>query len=129
MTTIDEFFKEAVQLLDKSPLQEYISVKEISLNSRLKRILGRYFVFTKKIEISEEVFYCCEKQDILKVILHELCHNICEEKYGRQKEHGGHTEKWYEIGEQITEITGIPINRRSSLNIDESKKNKNSKQV
>lgn len=58
---------------------------------------------------------------MLNTIIHEISHNICEEKYGAQRENGGHTKEWFEIAVYITEKTGYEIQPTSSVSVDRSR--------
>ena len=61
-----------------------ITVNRISFNNRLRSTLGWYISSTKSIEISTRHFACGTYDDVLNTIIHEISHNICEEKYGEQ---------------------------------------------
>lgn len=96
-----------------------ITVNRISFNNRLTRTLGRYISDIKSIEISTRHFMCSSYDEVLNTIIHEISHNICEDKYGEQEENGGHTRKWFEIADYITQKTGYKIQPESSVTDDE----------
>lgn len=98
-----------------------ITVNRISFNNRLTSTLGWYISSTKSIEISTRHFVCGTYEDVLNTIIHEMSHNICEEKYGEQIENGGHTKEWYEIADYITVKTGYEIKPTSDVTEDKNK--------
>lgn len=113
-------YNKAEELLRGIGLTE-ITVNSISLNNRLTRTWGWYISDTKAIEISTRHFACSTYEEVLNTIIHEISHNICEEKYGEQLENEGHSEKWFEIANYITEKTGYKIQQYSSMSVDKSK--------
>lgn len=112
-----EMYNKAENILNIIGLIE-IDVKRISLNNRLTRTLGWYISDTKCIEISTRHFMCSPDEEILNTIIHEISHNICENKFGEQEENGGHTKKWFEIAQFISDKTGYIIQPETSITED-----------
>lgn len=98
-----------------------ITVKRICFNNRLRTTLAWYIHDTRTIEVSTKHFACCDDDEIMNTIIHEISHNICEEKYGKQEENQGHSKEWFEIADYITEKTGYLIEQYASDSIKEDK--------
>ncbi len=115
-----EMYNKAESILNDIGFKN-ITVNRISFNNRLTSTLGWYISSTKSIEISSRHFACGTYEEVLNTIIHEISHNICEEKYGEQIENGGHTKEWYEIADYITEKTGYEIKPTSNVTEDKNK--------
>lgn len=118
-----KMYNEAVQLLNDIGIRD-ISVSEIKLNAKLKKTLGQYSEKTKEIEISKLHYYCSTKEEVFGTILHEISHNVCQNRFGPQGENGGHTEKWQEIADYITENTGYKMQPVSNVSWNMAKVNR-----
>lgn len=115
-----EMYNKAESILNEIGFTD-IDVKRICFNNRLKSTLGWYISDTKVIEISTRHFACGTYDEVLNTMIHEISHNICENRHGEQTENGGHTKEWFEIANYITEKTGYEIQPTSSVSVDKSK--------
>lgn len=115
-----EIYNKAEEILNNIGLTD-ITVKDIRLNNRLTTTLAWYISGEEVIEVSTRHFACGSYDEIMCTIIHEISHNICENRHGEQKEWGGHTAKWWKIADEITEKTGYNIQPCSKVTEDESK--------
>lgn len=115
-----EMYNEAEKLLNSIGFKN-ISVRRITFNNRFTSTFGSYISNTKTIEISKRHFACGNREDVMNTIIHEISHNICEDRYGEQIDNNGHTREWFEIANYISKNTKYKIEQFSDLEEDKSK--------
>lgn len=87
-----------------------ISVRNISLNGKLLKSLGRYFRLTKDIEINKDFFLYADEKSIIGVIIHEIIHNISQPVDSMY-----HTGEWLKIAKDVSSRSGYIIDVKNPV--------------
>lgn len=105
---LQKFYMEARRIM--SSIGYDTEIIPISLNGRLSRVLGRYFIGQKRIEVNKTYFLNGEAQDIMGTLIHEICHQVASPR-GDNK----HGFIWHNIAQDVTSKTPYTITRMSKI--------------
>lgn len=98
-------------MLCNAGYQKFITANEVKLNKRLSRTVGRYNLDTQLIEVADWYFNNWSEHDIIRVLIHELIHNIQHNKYGEENflVAAGHNKEFYEMADLVSSTTDYKI--------------------